>query len=382
MTATDVATEPLRSSPLKAFHHEHGAKLVGYAGWEMPLLYTGTGIIEEHRHCRTAVGFFDVSHMGRLRFSGRHARRFLDHVCTRQILGMAKGQIRYSLVCNERGGCRDDVLVYCLDEDQFLMVCNAANRAKLKEHFAAVRGDMVFKMEDQTESTAMIALQGPKAMDIVSTMSREIPSLKRYRFTEKNLLVIKLLVSRTGYTGEDGVEIILGAGMAKAALNMFLKQGQGAELVKPCGLGSRDSLRLEAGMPLYGHEIDEETDPLSAGLDFAVKLDKGADDERAGSFIGQEALRAIAARGVAKKLVGLRLEGRRAGRQGMRVLRAGQPTGVVTSGCLSPTLDASIAMAYVQTADAVLGTTLEVEFGPGKSAAATIVPLPFYKSTT
>ncbi len=381
MTATDVATEPLRSSPLKAFHHEHGAKLVGYAGWEMPLLYTGTGIIEEHRHCRSAVGFFDVSHMGRLRFSGRHARRFLDRVCTRQILGMAKGQIRYSLVCNERGGCRDDVLIYCLDEDQFLMVCNASNRAKLKEHFAAVKGDLVFKMEDQTESTAMIALQGPKAMEIVSTMSREIPTLKRYRFTEKNLLVIKLLVSRTGYTGEDGVEIILGAGMAKSALNMFLKQGQGAALVKPCGLGSRDSLRLEAGMPLYGHEIDEDTDPLSAGLDFAVKLDKGADDERAGNFIGQDALRTIAARGVPKRLVGLKLEGRRAGRQGMRVLKDGQPTGVVTSGCLSPTLDASIAMAYVQPGDAAMASTLEVEFGPGKSAAATIVPLPFYSSS-
>ncbi|MDA1106396.1 MAG: glycine cleavage system aminomethyltransferase GcvT [Planctomycetota bacterium] len=378
--AADVVATPLKQSPLKGFHQEHGAKMVGYAGWEMPLLYTGSGIIEEHRHCRAAVGFFDVSHMGRIRFTGRHARRFLDHICTRQVLGMSKGQVRYSLVCNERGGCLDDVLVYCLDEDQYLMVCNASNRAKLNAHFAAVKGDMVFKMDDQTESTAMVAVQGPKAMEVVGAMSREIPTLKRYRFAEKNLLVMKLLVSRTGYTGEDGVEIILGAGMAKAALNMFLKQGKGADqLVKPCGLGSRDSLRLEAGMPLYGHEIDEETDPLCAGLGFAVKLDKGSDDERAGNFIGQPALQAIAARGVSKKLVGLVLEGRRAGRQGMRVLKGGQPTGVVTSGCLSPTLDTSIAMAYVAPGDATVGTALEVEFAPGKVTSATVVPLPFYK---
>lgn len=369
---------PLRPTPLKSFHAEHGAKLVEYAGWEMPLLYSPTGILEEHRQCRTAAAFFDVSHMGRFRFTGRHARRFLDHVCTRQILGMKRGQVRYSLVCNERGGCRDDVLVYCLDDDQFLMVCNAANRQKLKEHFEAVRGDLVFKFEDQTESTAMVALQGPRAMEVIAGMSREIPTLKRYQFAEKNLLVMKLLVSRTGYTGEDGVEVILGATAARAALNMFLKQGKDSP-VKPCGLGARDSLRLEAGMPLYGHEIDEETDPLCAGLDFAVKLTKGDDDERAGTFIGQDALRAIAARGVAKKLVGLALEGRRAARQGMRVLCSGAPTGVVTSGCLSPTLDRSIAMAYVRPADAVLGAGVEVELAEGRVIPATIVPLPFYK---
>ncbi|MDA1007892.1 MAG: glycine cleavage system aminomethyltransferase GcvT [Planctomycetota bacterium] len=378
---TDAPTTILRKTPLHAFHVEHGAKLVDYTGWEMPLLYVGSGIIEEHKHCRSAVGFFDVSHMGRLKFSGRHARRFLDRVCTRQILGMERGQVRYSLVCNERGGCRDDVLVYCLDEDSFLMVCNAANRAKLKEHFDLVRGDLVFKMDDQTESTAMVAVQGPRAMEIVGSMSREIPMLKRYRFTEKNLLVMKVMVSRTGYTGEDGVEIILGAGMAKAALGMFLGQAKdAASLVKPCGLASRDSLRLEAGMPLYGHEIDEETDPLSAGLDFAVKLEKGVDDERAGSFIGQEALREIKARGITRKLVGITLEGRRSARQGMPILRDGAAIGVVTSGCLSPTLDRPIAMGYVRPGDATIGTALTVEIG-GKPVQATVVPTPFYKSS-
>ena len=198
-----TATQLLRT-PFHSFHLQHKAKMVDFAGWEMPLSYGS--IIEEHRHCRASAGFFDVSHMGRLRFTGRHARRVLDTVCTRQVLGMEPGQCRYGIVCNERGGCLDDIIVYCMDESDFLVVCNASNRAKLLAHFAAVKGDMVFKLDDQTESTAMCALQGPKAMDLIAGMSREIPNLKRYRFTQKNLIVVKLIVSRTGYTGEDGVE--------------------------------------------------------------------------------------------------------------------------------------------------------------------------------
>lgn len=288
---------------------------------------------------------------------------------------------RYSLVCNERGGCRDDVLVYCYDEDEYLMVCNAANRAKLLEHFAQVKGDLVFRMSDETESTAMAAFQGPRVMEVVAGMSREIPTLKRYRFAVKNLLVVKMTVSRTGYTGEDGVEVILGATMAKVALSMLLKdKGDQAGLVKPIGLGARDTLRMEAGMPLYGHEIDEETDPLSAGLGFAVKLEKGLDDERIGGFIGQDALRRIAAEGPKRTLVGLRLEGRRSPRQGMRVLRGDADIGAVTSGCLSPTLDYPIAMAFVPPDASELGTQLVVDFG-GAKVAGQVVKLPFHSAT-
>lgn len=371
------ATATLLKTPLHALHVEAGAKMVDFVGWDMPLHYGS--IIEEHHQVRRAGGFFDVSHMGRVRFSGRHARRFLDRVCTRQILGMERGMVRYSLVCNERGGCRDDVLVYCFDEDDYLMVCNASNRAKLLEHFAQVKGDLVFKMDDQTLSTCMVAVQGPKVMEQVAAMSREIPALKRYRFTEKNLMVVKLLVSRTGYTGEDGVEIILGATMARMALNMLLKKEGGAGgVIKPCGLGARDSLRTEAGMPLYGHEIGEDMDPLSAGLDFAVKLTKGDDDERAGRFIGQDALQAFSRQGLRRKLVGLHLEGRRAARQGMSVLRGDAAVGQVTSGCLSPTLDRSIAMAYVPVDAAAPGTALAVDLGRERTAAV-VVPLPFYK---
>jgi len=375
--ATD--SPAMLKTPFHAYHLEQGGRMVDFAGWEMPLLYSS--ILEEHRQVRTSGGFFDVSHMGRLRFSGRHARKFLDRVCTRRILGMQAGQCRYSLVCNERGGCRDDVLIYAIDDDEYLMVCNAANRAKLLEHFEAARGDMVFKLKDETESTAMVAIQGPRVMEVIGRFSREIPTLKRYRFARKNLLVVKLLVSRTGYTGEDGVEVILPAGgLARQALKLMLDADGGeSDLLKPAGLGARDTLRLEAGMPLYGHEIDEDVDPLTAGLGFAVDLDKGAGDDRAGRFIGQEALERIEAEGPARRLVGIRLSGRRSPRQGMRVLRGGEAVGVVTSGCVSPTLEVPIAMALVARDAAEVGTALEVDLGR-EALPGEVVPLPFYKA--
>lgn len=381
----------LLRTPFYDLHVKNHAKMVDFAGWEMPLLYTS--IIEEHHQVRRSGGFFDVSHMGRLRFSGRHARRFLDHVCTRQVFGMENGQCRYSLVCNEQGGCRDDVIVYRFDDDEYLMVCNASNRAKLLEHFAAVRaaglpssssagqqgGEWIFRLQDETEETAMAAIQGPKVMELVSKVSREVPTLKKYRFVEKNLLVLKMIVSRTGYTGEDGVEIILGRKLAPMALGMLVRDlGEADAAVKPIGLGARDTLRLEAGMPLYGHELGEEIDPLSAGLDFAVKLDKGADDERIGGFIGQSALQRIAREGSKRKLVGLRFEGRRSPRQGMPVVADGREVGVVTSGCLSPTLEHPIAMAYVGRELAALGTRLGVDFR-GAVIEGEVVGLPFVK---
>ncbi|MSR44004.1 MAG: glycine cleavage system aminomethyltransferase GcvT [Phycisphaerales bacterium] len=371
-------TTTLARTPFYDFHVEHGGKMVDFAGWEMPLLYTS--IMEEHRHCRTAVGFFDVSHMGRLRFSGRHARKFLDMVCTRQVFGMQVGQCRYGIICNEQGGCLDDVIIYCFDEAEYLMVCNASNRAKLLAHFAAVKGEMAFKLEDQTESTAMVALQGPKAMEIVGALSREIPTLKRYRFVQKNIIVVKLIVSRTGYTGEDGVEVILGASMARAAMGMFLKDVKaGTSPIRPIGLAARDTLRMEAGMPLYGHEIDEQTDPLTAGLAFGVKIDKGADDERIGRFIGQSALEQIAAVGCVRKLVGLGLEGRRSARQGMEVRLGERVVGRVTSGCLSPTLDRPIAMAIVDAECTAVGTALEVDLR-GTRVPAIVEPMPFVRA--
>ena len=371
-------TADLQSSPLQAFHVEQGAKLVPYAGWQLPLHYGSIG--EEHLWTRSSGSLFDVSHMGRLRISGRHARRFLDRVCTRLIRGMVPGQVRYSLVCNEQGGCLDDVLVYSFAEDDYLVVCNGANRARILEHFEQVKAaeSLEFKLDDQTISTCMVAIQGPKVMDLIGGVSREIPTLKRYRFTVKNVLVMKIIVSRTGYTGEDGVEVILGAKFARQALGMLLKDvgGEGG-VVRPAGLGARDSLRMEAGMPLYGHELDDQTDPISAGLNFAVKVDKGESDPQEGRFIGQDALQKIASDGPARKLVGLTLEGRRSPRQGMEVRHGGEAVGQVTSGCPSPTLGHPIAMADVPTALAVAGTEVEIDLGGG--SPATVIDLPFYK---
>jgi aminomethyltransferase len=200
-----------------------------------------------------------------------HARKFLDRVCTRQILGMEKGQVRYSLVCNERGGVRDDVLVYCYDEDDYMMVVNASNRLKILDWFRSVkeRENMTFQMEDVTADTAMAAIQGPKVMELVGGFSREIPTLKRYRFAEKSLMVAKLTVSRTGYTGEDGVELVVPAAAAEAVWSAIHSAGTPHGL-RACGLGARDTLRLEAGLCLYGHDIDEKTSPVEAGLTWRI----------------------------------------------------------------------------------------------------------------
>jgi len=367
----------LSRTPFHEFHVDNGARMVEFAGWEMPMLYHS--IIEEHCQVRTSGGFFDVSHMGRLRFTGPDACRFLDRVCTRQIHGMVDDQCRYSIVCNEHGGCRDDVLVYRFGPDEYLMVCNAANRTKLLEHFDAVRGDLDAEWRDETARTAMIAVQGPKVMDLIGDVAPDVASLKRFRFVRKSIMGADVLISRTGYTGEDGVEVIMPATMAVQSVSLLMSTIGGADSpVKPAGLGARDTLRMESAMALYGHEITEQIDPLSAGLTFAVKLDKGDDDLDAGAFIGQEALKKIAETGPDRSLAGLVLEGRRTPRQGMIVNADGAEIGVVTSGCLSPTLGRPIAMAYLDAARAEPGGAVEVVLG-GNAVTAEIVSLPFYK---
>ncbi len=366
-------------TPFYDFHVEHGAKMVDFAGWEMPILYSG--IIEEHRQVRSSGGLFDVSHMGRFWVRGRHARRLLERVCSRRVSDMQVGQCRYSLVCNEQGGVRDDVLVYRLDDDAFMVVVNASNREKLFEHFESARGDWVFKLEDRTVETAMVALQGPNAMGLIGKVSQEVPSLKRFRFVEKNLLIAKLLVSRTGYTGEDGVEAILPANFVNHAMKLLLKDVNMSEAeaaIKPAGLGARDTLRMEAGMPLYGHELEEDLCALSCGLDFAISMDKDG-DERGEPFIGLEALRRAQQEGIREKIVGLMLDGRRTARPNMAVMNGDKQVGRITSACLSPTLGRPIAMALVEIKHAEPGATLEVETGRARIEAE-VTKLPFYQA--
>jgi len=369
-------------TPLNKFHHEHHGHMVDFVGWEMPLYYSG--LSQEHRQVRSSGGIFDVSHMGRVKMTGRHARKLLERVCSRRISDMQAGQCRYSLVCNEAGGVKDDVIVYRMDDDDFMVVVNASNREKLLAHFEAARAaaDLKLKIEDKTLDTAMVAIQGPKVIDIIGKVSREIPSLKKYRFAVKNLLIVKIIVSRTGYTGEDGVEVILPAGMAVDMAMKYLLQGVDMTakepLLTPAGLGCRDTLRTEAGMPLYGHELGEEINALSCGVDFAISLDKDT-AEKGEKFIGMEALRATqAAGGPQRKLAGMVLDGKRSARPGMLVRRDGKEVGVVTSGCPSPTLGTCIAMGFLDKGLLAVGTQLQIDSGRGE-LPATVTPLPFYK---
>ena len=369
---TDYARgDMLKRTAFYDFHVAAGAKLVDFAGWEMPLLYRG--IVEEHEQTRRSGSIFDVSHMGRLSFNGKDAQRFLDYLVTRKLDDQAVGQSRYSLVCNETGGVLDDVIV-SRDAKNWIMVCNASNREKLWQHFGEVRKAKGFDvdMADNTEATAMIALQGPKVIErLAKDLPIDITKIKRYHFTTVNVMLFKVTLFRSGYTGEDGVEIVVPAKMAGFAIKMLGgKMDDPSATIKPAGLGARDTLRLEAGMPLYGHELNETTDPISAGLGWAVDLSK--------DFIGAAALRKVKQEGPKRKLVGLELEGKRIARQGTAVRLGDAVIGEVTSGTFGPTVQKSIAMAYVDAAHSAEGTAVAADL-KGTLNPARIVALPFYK---
>ncbi len=362
----------LKHTPFHDFHVSSGAKLVEFAGWEMPILYRS--IVEEHEQTRKSGSMFDVSHMGRLQFSGPDAAAFLNKVVTRNLTDQKPGQSRYALICNEAGGVLDDVIV-SRDSKHWIMVCNAGNRERLVRYFIDLRRglDLDFDLADQTESTAMIAIQGPKVIDRLSgVLPVDLKAMKRYRFETANVMgLIKMTVFRGGYTGEDGVELVLPAKMASLAMKMIGgKLDKADATIKPAGLGARDTLRLEAGMPLYGHELSEGIDPISAGLGWACDLTQ--------DFIGADALRVITEKGPARKIVGLELEGRRIARQGTPILQGGTIVGEATSGTFSPTLQKSIAMAYVDAGVAGEGTELTADL-KGTPNPAKVVKLPFYK---
>lgn len=361
-----------KHTPFHDWHVSVGAKMVDFAGWEMPIQYK-KGIVQEHIQTRTSGSIFDVSHMGRLYLTGKDVAAFLDRVLTRRVSDLPPGQCRYSLVCNVAGGVLDDVMVG-REPKNWLVVCNASNRAKIVGHFIAQRRalDLDFDIADQTESTAMVAMQGPKVIDkLAGMLPLKLKEMKRWGISSSSVMLIKFTILRSGYTGEDGVEIILPARMAGMAMKVLGgKLDDPTATIQPAGLGARDTLRIEAALPLYGHELSEEIDPLSAGLGWAVNLDK--------DFIGADALRKLKEEGLKRKLVGLELQGRRIARQGMLVTQNGQPVGQITSGTLSPTLDKSIAMAYVDVAAAADGTLLAVDL-KSESIPAKVVPMPFYK---
>ena len=364
----------LSKTPLDDWHRTAGARMVPFAGYEMPIQYSS--IVDEHNACRTSAGLFDVSHMGRLRFDGDGAELLLDHLLTRKISDLDVGKVRYGLICNANGGVLDDVLVSHLETPSqrrfHLMVVNAANRAKVLKWIEPHLADFpTVTMSDRTELTAMIAVQGPKAIAVCNRLfDIDIHHLKYYtgRITEQ--FGKPVIVSRTGYTGEDGFELIVRAEEASRIWENLMLVGREVGF-RAVGLGARDTLRMEAAMPLYGHELDEETNPLEAGLKFACNL-----DDR--SFVGDQALREVAASGPKKRRIGLIPEGKRPAREGCEVLSVdGEKVGVVTSGGPSPTLGHPIAMAYVN-ADKVNAESFQINIR-GKTVSANKTKMPFYK---
>jgi aminomethyltransferase len=355
-------------TPLYAWHIAHGARMVEFGGWDMPIQYTT--IVEEHQAVRTGAGLFDISHMGRLVFEGEGALDFIQHLWTNDAATMKPGQVRYGLVCNEQGGILDDVLVYRL-APFWLMVVNASNREKILAWISRHQVGRNVRVTDRTFDWGMLAVQGPQALptDPKASGLPADPRPLRYYFAEGTATPSGVgIVSRTGYTGEDGYEVIVPAGDLVRLVETIQKQ---SPHVKPCGLGARDTLRLEAAMPLYGHELNESIDPLQAGVGWAVKLDKGP-------FLGQDALRRKQQDASRRVRVGLELAGRRIGREGAAVLAGTQTIGQVTSGTFAPTLNKAIAMAYLDPAYAAAGTDCAVDVR-GKAEPATVVSLPFYR---
>jgi aminomethyltransferase len=357
-----MAGEDLRHTPLYDEHKALGARLVDFAGWEMPVQYSG--IKAEHQAVRNRAGLFDVSHMGEAVFRGPDAEEAVQRLVTRDVSRLETGQSGYSAVCYEDGGTVDDVLVYRRAED-FLVVVNAANREKDLDHFESNTRDLDVEISDETEDWALIALQGPEAASLLQGLTEtDLSNLKYFRFTEGEVAGASAIVSRTGYTGEDGFELYLPPDDAPRVWRALLEAG-----ATPAGLGARDTLRLEAGMCLYGNELDPETTPLEAGIGFAVHLDKEQE------FIGQDALRKEKEEGLRKKLVGFEVEGRGIARHDHPVKVGDETVGRVTSGTLSPTLNKAIGLALVSPG---VEDRFEVVVRERPVEAHT-VPLPFYK---
>jgi len=338
-----MTDDGLLRTPLHQWHVDHGGRMVDFAGWSMPVQYTS--IVTEHQATRTGVGLFDISHMGRLRFDGADSATFLDQILTRRVVGIGAGLIRYSLVVNETGGILDDVLVYHLNELDgtpfHMLVVNASNRQKIVDWIVGhLKPEHDVRFVDQTTDTAMIAVQGPKALSLVEPLvNTPVAELKYYSGATTQIRGGTGIVSRTGYTGEDGCELIVPSADATPLWEQLVTDGAAVGL-QAAGLGARDTLRLEAAMPLYGHELSEQIDPYQAGLGFAVHL-KDRD------FIGRAALVRSKQASDWPRRIGLRIEGKRVAREHFPVLAAGEVVGEVTSGTYSPPLERPIAMANV-----------------------------------
>ena len=364
------ASAALRHTPLHASHLALGARMVPYAGFEMPVQYTS--IIEENRTVRSAVGLFDLSHMGELHLSGPEALAFARYAVVSDPGLLEPGQAQYSMLCAADGGVIDDLIVYRVD-DGYLVVCNAANHDAVLAQLESLRahGDFDVTLDDRSDETALVAPQGPRAAELLGRLTDlDLATLGNYRSLSGRVAGIECLVARTGYTGEDGFELFCAARRVPRLWDALMASGADLGL-RPCGLGSRDTLRLEEGMPLYGNELDRTVNPYEANLGRVVKMEKG-------EFVGRAALAAVQQTGPRRRLVGLVMRDDAIARHGYPVLVDGEEVGSVTSGTLSPTLGARIAMAYLPAVDANVGGAVEVVVRDRRHPAEQ-VKLPFYR---
>ena len=366
-----TTTEPNRRTSLYDEHVKLGGRIVPFAGWDMPVQYTG--IVDEHQAVRSACGLFDVSHMGELEMRGEYAGAVVNYLITNDASKLEDGQALYTCACNAKGTILDDLIVYRIDVARYLIVCNSSNRAKMSEVFRNAAKDHC-DFEDRSDVTALLALQGPKAFDVLTLAGADAATLLRlkpFHFHDAIVGKVRCTVARTGYTGEDGVEIFLPWGDAPALWRHLLELG-GALGIKPVGLGARDTLRLEARLSLYGNDIDEGTNPIEAGLGWVVKMDKG-------DFVGRDAIAEIKAQPLTRKLVGFEMVGRGVARHGYPLRDdAGEEVGVCTSGSPGPTVGKSIGLGYLPVSMSTVGSRFQVDCR-GKNVEASVAKTPFYK---
>jgi aminomethyltransferase len=375
VSEADAGTPPagsdqLHETALIDVHRALGARLIEFGGWLMPVQYTS--ILDEHRAVRERAGLFDLSHMGELFVEGDDAGDALAAALISDPRTLAVGRAHYSMIVAPDGGVIDDLIVYRLGQQRFLVVANASNAPVVSEELGRRLGDWRAVLDDRSLATSLVAIQGPRAAAILAPLTDvDLAGLRYYAIAEGQVAGIPALVARTGYTGEDGFEVFVEWARGPEIWQALATAGKADDVIA-CGLGARDTLRLEAGMPLYGNELDRQTNPFDAGLGRVVKL------EKPGDFVGRDALARVAREGASKRLVGMVITGRGIARHGYPVDAADHRTGIVTSGTHSPTLGKPIAMAYVAPGDGEPGTILNVEIRE-QPVSAEVVPLPFYK---
>ena len=359
---------PLKRTPLRDVHAALGAKMVPFGGWDMPVQYAG--IIEEHRCVRSAVGLFDISHMGEFEVRGPGALAAVQSLATNDASTLAIGQVQYSLLCYPEGGIVDDLTLYRLAEDHYMLTVNASNIDK--DWAWVTEGAKGGGWTNVGAETGLLAVQGPRAEGLVQRLAdQDVTRVPYYHFISGNVAGVPCLISRTGYTGEDGFELYAPAARLEALWNGLMQGGKG-DGIQPIGLGARDTLRLEMKFALYGNDIDETTNPLEAGLGWVVKPAKG-------EFIGRGAIEAMRAAGVKRKLVGFEMAERAVARHGYRLLKGGDAVGIVTSGSFSPSLERCIGMGYLRADLTAVGTEFDVDIR-GQAHRARVAKTPFVPS--